>query len=137
MPSRFIVSGISLTASEYNQYVKLANVLDVNGLMPTEKGYDENSTLLGELNSLIKTDYYLEASPEMQGKAIKAQFNNFYNNAEKKIIQQLAVTNEVFREKLKKADIHPVIWGKSTVIRTFPHECLGNILNVSGVTVDQ
>ena len=104
MPSRFIVSGISLTASEYNQYVKLANVLDVNGLMPTEKGYDENSTLLGELNSLIKTDYYLEASPEMQGKAIKAQFNNFYNNAEKKIIQQLAVTNEVFREKLKKAD---------------------------------
>jgi len=40
----------------------------------------------------------------MQGKAIKAQFNNFYNNAEKKIIQQLAVTNEVFREKLKKAD---------------------------------
>lgn len=104
MPSRFILPGISLTAGEYNQYVNLANVLDISGLMPDEKGYDENSTLLGSLNNLIESDYYLAASPEMQGKAIKSTFNSFYNNAEKKIIQQLAVTNEVFREKLQKSN---------------------------------
>lgn len=40
-------------------------------------------------------------------------------------------------EKLKANDIHPVIHGKAVVTRTFPYECLGNILDVSGVTVDK
>jgi hypothetical protein len=38
--------------------------------------------------------------------------------------------------KLKAHDLHPVIHSASTVTRTFPHECLGNILEVSGVRLD-
>jgi hypothetical protein len=54
-----------------------------------------------------------------------------------KRLRGLKFPSENIIDKLKKYDIHPVIWSKSTVIRSFPHECLGNILNVSGVSVDQ
>lgn len=38
--------------------------------------------------------------------------------------------------KLKVHDLHPVIIPTATVTRSFPHECLGNILEVSGVRLD-
>lgn len=54
-----------------------------------------------------------------------------------KKLKGLKFPDENIIEKLKAKDIHPVICGSATVIRTFPHECLGNILDVSGVTLDQ
>ena len=48
----------------------------------------------------------------------------------------LKFPTENILEKLRTNDIHPVIYGKAVVTRTFPYECLGNILDVSGVTVD-
>lgn len=38
--------------------------------------------------------------------------------------------------KLSAHDLHPIVFSKATVTKTFPHECLGNILEVSGVRLD-
>ena len=38
--------------------------------------------------------------------------------------------------KLRAFDLHPVVVHTAVVTRSFPHECLGNILEVSGVRLD-
>lgn len=40
-------------------------------------------------------------------------------------------------KKLKAHGIPFTIYSKATVIKTFPHECLGNILDVSGVSLER
>jgi len=103
MPSRFIMPGIGLNAEQYNRYIELANQMDANRRLPGDSGYDENSTLLPQLNEIIKSDRYLSASPENQANEIQANFKGHYKNAEIRLLQELAVTDDIFKERLKAA----------------------------------
>jgi len=103
MPSKRI-SGVLLNNEQYNRWIELANTLDAKNKLPGMAGYNEDTTLLATLNTMIETDVYKNADDEKKLEVIKTIVSNYYNGSGKKAVGAKRLLLAEYPDLLKKVE---------------------------------
>jgi hypothetical protein len=102
MPNRKM-GHVTMTAEEYNRFITLTNTMDYMGNMPDDPDYNEDNTLLPQLEELIYSDDY-----------INERFDDVRLSEIKRIVRSF---REMARDRLLSADEHPELGSKIDAAR--------------------
>lgn len=103
-PKRDMGLGVPITSEQYNSWIMMANTMDASGNMPGDPGYSRGETLLEQLNELIGSEDYKDASAQKQEDKIRRVYNGMYNRAKKMLAEELYISEPSFRKRLEAED---------------------------------
>ena len=103
-PKRDMGLGVPITSEQYNSWIMMANTMDASGNMPGDPGYSRGETLLEQLNELIGSEDYKNASAQKQEDKIRRVYNGMYNRAKKMLAEELYISEPSFRKRLEAED---------------------------------
>jgi len=98
------ISGVLLNNEQYNRWIELANTLDAKNKLPGMAGYNEDTTLLATLNTMIETDVYKNADDEKKLEVIKTIVSNYYNGSGNKAVGAKRLLLAEYPDLLKKVE---------------------------------
>lgn len=98
------ISGVLLNAEQYNRWIELANTLDAKNKLPGMAGYNENTTLLATLNTMIESELYQKADDEIKLDTIKTLVSQYYNGSGKKVLGAKRILLYEYPDLLKKVE---------------------------------
>jgi hypothetical protein len=103
-PKRDMGIGVPINSEQYNSWIMMANNMDAAGNLPGDPGYTRGETLLDQLNELISSESYKEASAQKQEEKIRRVYNGMYNRAKKMLAEELYISEPSFRKRLETED---------------------------------
>lgn len=103
-PKRDMGIGVPINSEQYNSWIKMANTMDASGNLPGDPDYTRGETLLDQLNELISSESYKDASAAKQEEKIRRIYNGMYNRAKKMLAEELYISEPSFRKRLETED---------------------------------
>lgn len=101
MPKRDMGIGVPLTASQYNEWIIMANTVDLKGNFPGDPGYKSDQAMLPFIQKEISNKSYQSAPADKQEDTIRYIVNSKFNVAKKILQQDLYKDNPDFRARLE------------------------------------